>query len=122
MKDITHNEDVETLVNAFYRKVRENALLAPVFAEKISDEAWPAHLQRIYAFWRAILFIEKGFEGNPMQKHLRLPVGETHFTEWLRLFDQTIDEHFAGAKADEAKRRARSIAQLMQYKISSLQK
>lgn len=120
MKDIENLEDIKLLVNTFYRKVRNDAFLSPVFASRIPDEAWPAHLQRMYAFWNAILFAEKGFDGNPMQKHLRLPIDETHFNQWLLLFNATVDEHFSGAKADEAKKRAASIAQIMNFKISTL--
>jgi hemoglobin len=65
--DIRNKQDIETFVNNFYDKVRENELLAPVFNSKIPSENWPAHLQRMYAFWNAILFAEKGFDGNPMQ-------------------------------------------------------
>ena len=69
-------KDIETFVNSFYQKVRKDALLSPVFASNIPDETWPLHLQRIYDFWNAILFAERGFEGNPVQKHLQLPDGE----------------------------------------------
>lgn len=120
MKDIANKADIKLFVDSFYGKVRIDALLFPVFAANIPDAAWPAHLERMYNFWNAILFAEKGFEGNPMQKHFRLPINKNHFQQWLILFHQTIDEHFAGAKADEAKKRAHSIAQIMQYKISTL--
>ena len=115
--DIKSRADIETFVNGFYGKVRNDETLSPVFAAKISDEAWPAHLQRMYAFWAAILFAETGFEGNPMQKHLSLPIGEEHFSRWLALFGQTIDENFAGPKAEEAKKRAASIAGIMNFKL-----
>ncbi|HEV7330875.1 MAG TPA: group III truncated hemoglobin [Flavisolibacter sp.] len=120
MKDIESIKDIRLFVNSFYDKVREDALLSPVFNSKIPAEAWPAHLQRMYAFWNAILFAERGFEGNPMRKHLSLPIDEVHFSQWLLLFRQTIDENFAGEKAEEAKKRAASIAQIMNFKISSL--
>ena len=119
MKDIASIKDIQLFVDSFYDKVRDDAQLSPVFNSKIPAEAWPAHLQRMYAFWNAILFAEKGFEGNPMHKHLALPIDETHFSQWLHLFHQTIDEHFAGEKADEAKKRAASIAQIMNFKISA---
>ncbi len=120
MKDITSFDDIRLFVNSFYDKVREDALLAPVFNSKIPSEAWPAHLQRMYTFWNAILFAERGFDGNPMRKHLSLPIDESHFSQWLHLFGQTIDENFKGEKAEEAKKRAASIAQIMNFKISSL--
>ena len=120
MKDITSINDIQFFVNSFYDKVREDTLLAPVFNSKIPAEAWPAHLQRMYAFWNAILFAEKGFDGNPMRKHLSLPIDESHFSQWLRLFGQTIDGNFRGEKAEEAKKRAASIAQIMNFKITTL--
>jgi hemoglobin len=117
--DIRDKKDIELFVNSFYLKVRGNELLAPVFAAKIQDAAWPQHLERMYDFWNAILFSETGFQGNPMQKHMRLPIDENHFNQWLALFGQTIDELFVGPKADEAKSRAESIAKIMNFKIAS---
>lgn len=116
-KDIENRNDIETFVNAFYDKVRCDETLSPVFATRIANEAWPAHLQRMYAFWNAILFAETGFQGNPMQKHLSLPVDKRHFDRWLHLFHQTIDADFSGPKAEEAKSRAASIAGIMNNKI-----
>ncbi|WP_121354672.1 group III truncated hemoglobin [Flavisolibacter nicotianae] len=120
MRDIENLDDIRTFVDAFYGKVRNDNLLSPVFDSKIPAAAWPAHLQRMYAFWNAILFAERGFDGNPMQKHLSLPIEEKHFSQWLALFRATIDENFSGPKAEEAKQRARSIAQIMNFKIDSL--
>ncbi|RYZ25695.1 MAG: group III truncated hemoglobin [Chitinophagaceae bacterium] len=119
--DISDKKDIEIFVNSFYSKVRENEMLAPVFNAKIPDAAWPQHLERMYDFWNAILFAETGFQGNPMQKHLRLPIEEKHFEQWLHLFRQTIDELYVGPKAEEAKTRAESIAKIMNFKIASLQ-
>lgn len=116
-KDIQNKEDVKRFVDAFYAKVKCDALLSPVFAAKIPADAWPSHLQRIYAFWKAILFAETGFDGNPMQKHFSLPVAEEHFDRWVSLFTQTIDEDFSGPRAEEAKKRAASIARLMYLKL-----
>ena len=119
--DIQNIKDIENFVNGFYQKVRGNDLLSPVFAAKIPDEAWPAHLGRMYTFWNAILFSERGFDGNPMQKHMTLPIEEKHFTQWLALFRQTIDELYQGPKAEEAKQRAASSAQIMNFKIATQQ-
>lgn len=118
--DIQNKADIKKFVDHFYGKVRQDALLSPVFAARIFDVEWPAHLERMYAFWNAILFGETGFHGNPMQKHLQLPIGEVHFERWLNLFYKSIDELFTGDKADEAKARAGSIAKIMNFKISSL--
>ena len=122
MTDIRNLDDIKILVNNFYDEVRTDSLLGPVFASKIPADAWPSHLQRMYAFWNAILFAEKGFEGNPMQKHLRLAIEEIHFSHWLQLFFKTVDTNFSGPKAEEAKQRANSIAQIMNFKINSFRK
>jgi hemoglobin len=47
------------------------------------------------------------------------PFKQEHFDAWLRLFDHTLDEMYAGEKADLAKKRALGIAQLMQLKMST---
>ncbi len=119
--DIQNSNDIEIFVNSFYQKVMANNLLSPVFTSKIPSHAWPAHLKRMYSFWNAILFAERGFEGNPMQKHMTLPIEKKHFAQWLALFGQTIDELYVGPKAEEAKQRATSIAQLINFKIAHQQ-
>ena len=118
--DIQNRGDIEIFVNSFYKKVAVDELLSPIFNAKIRKEEWPSHLERMYAFWNAILFAERGFEGNPMQKHMSLPIKEEHFTRWLTLFRHTIDKLYEGPKAEEAKQRAASIAQIMNFKIATL--
>jgi hemoglobin len=122
LKDIENKNDIKTFVDGFYGKIRQDAMLGPVFDSRIATNQWPAHLERMYDFWNAILFSEKGFQGNPMQKHLSLPIDDKHFAQWLGLFTETIDENFSGPKAEEAKKRAASIAQIMNFKIVSMRK
>ena len=61
-----------------------------------------------------------------MIKHIALNkqyrLSEEHFEVWLRLFNRTVDELFAGSKADEAKAQAVQIAQLMQHTIKVSEK
>lgn len=116
--DILDLEDVKLLVNSFYSKVRENELLAPVFDDKIKEDQWPAHLDKMYRFWQTLLLGDHTYFGNPLMHHLRLPVAKEHFSEWLRLFHETIGEHFTGEKAEEANLRAQKIALVFQAKIS----
>ncbi len=56
-----------------------------------------------------------------MQKHIALskltPITTTEFTEWLKLFNETVNELFVGEKAEEAKQRAGNIAKLLLHKI-----
>lgn len=119
-RDIENRADIELLVNTFYDKVQINSLLGPIFND-IARVDWDHHLPRMYQFWAGLLLGEPGFSGNPMRKHVELSrmtsITETEFSEWLRLFDETTDELFAGEKAEEAKVRAANIAKMMLYKI-----
>jgi hemoglobin len=112
-KDIIERQDVEVLVNKFYDKVKSDVLLGPVFAHV----DWPHHLPIMYSFWSSMLLGEQSYRGNPLQKHLPLPVQKEHFSRWLQLFQETVDENFYGQKAAEVKMRATSIAGVFQYKM-----
>ena len=80
---------IDDLVEAFYAKIRDDALLGPIFAGRIAD--WPAHLSRMKGFWRSILHNSGEFSGNPMLKHLSIPGLElAHFSHWLDLFYATL--------------------------------
>lgn len=111
--DILTKADVAVLVNSFYDKIREDLLLGDIFNDVIKDN-WPAHLNRMIDFWSTVLLYTRTYKDDPMPKHLPLPVGKEHFDRWLALFDETISEHFDGQIADNARKRAASIASIMQ--------
>lgn len=107
--DIRDVEDIKVFVNAFYDKVKQDELLAPIFTSKIPGE-WGPHLDTMYRFWNAALFNVREYTGNPFMRHMSLPLTQEHFERWINLFYQTMDEQFAGSMADEAKRRAMIMA------------
>lgn len=115
-KDISNLDDVKLLVDSFYEKVRHDDLLSVIFNPVIGNR-WPQHQEKMYLFWQSLLLGERTYAGNPLQQHLKLPVGKEHFDRWTVLFDGTVDEHFSGEKANEAKTRAKGIAALFQFKI-----
>ena len=116
MRDIATRADIEWLVNEFYAKVMKDDLLAPVF----QHIDLPHHLPVLYNFWSSVLFGDQSYKRNPFQKHIDLPITATHFDRWLLLFTGTVDEHFGGEKATEAKQRALSIAGIFQHKLGLL--
>ncbi|WP_207536263.1 group III truncated hemoglobin [Desertivirga arenae] len=120
--DIKTREDIETLVNAFYEKVQKDELIGFIFNE-VAKVNWEAHLPKMYEFFETIILGQKGFKGNPMEVHFHLnkqtPLQNEHFDRWKSLFFLTIDENFKGTKAEEAKQKATSIADLMYYKITT---
>jgi hemoglobin len=111
--DINDRTDIKLLVDSFYNKVKSDALLGPVF----SKVDWPHHLPTMYNFWSSMLIGDQSYSGNPLQKHLGLTITKEHFKQWIALFTTTVDEHFSGEKAEEAKTRAQNIAAIFQHKM-----
>lgn len=101
------------LVDAFYDKIKIDPLLGGVFARV----NWESHLPVMYNFWSSMLLGDQSYRGTPLRPHLGLPVDTAHFKQWLKLFDETVDENFAGMKAEEAKARAYAIAGVFQHKM-----
>ena len=81
---------IERLVRRFYAKIREDALLAPVFEARIQN--WELHLQRMCAFWSSVALMSGRYHGSPVAKHLPLPVDAVHFDRWLELFEETAHD------------------------------
>ena len=104
------------MVDDFYTKIRENELLGPIFNGVIGDN-WPAHLAKMYGFWQTLLLDTPAYSGSPFLKHAKLPIAKEHFDNWMKLFTETVDEHFAGEKANEAKWRAARMSEMFQYKL-----
>lgn len=112
-KEIENRSDIEVLVNRFYTKVQADKVLAPLFIHV----HWETHLPIMYNFWASLMFGDLSYRGNAFEKHLPLPLKADHFQQWLKLFQETVDENFEGAKAEEIKSRARSIADIFQHRM-----
>lgn len=115
-RDITSMEDIQLLVNTFYGKVRVDSLLGGIFNGVIKDQ-WPEHLEKMYRFWQTVLLSEHTYYGAPFPPHAQLPIDQKHFGTWLKLWRETIDEHFSGGKAEEAKWRGDKMAAMFLSKI-----
>jgi hemoglobin len=109
MKDIENEEDVRALVDSFYGKVQQDELLNPIFND-VAKVDWAHHLPKMYAFWNGMILGIPGYAGRPFPPHTVLPVSADHFTQWLTLFHQTVDELFEGPGATRAKNASASIA------------
>lgn len=113
-KQLDNRANIHFLVSSFYDKVRQDALLGPVFNTIVKD--WPNHLERLTDFWETSLLYTHSYDGNPVQVHKQVDrkmhnsISMEHFGRWLQLWYETINEHFTGEHADTAKTRARSIS------------
>lgn len=116
-RDITSPDDVARLIERFYATVRPDATIGHFFTEL----DWDHHIPHITRFWNVLLFGTGDFHGDPVtvhkRLHARLPMAQDHFMRWLELFAATVDELFAGPKAEEAKQRARAIAGMLHHKV-----
>ena len=119
--DILNLDDVKLLVDEFYSKVRDNKLLSPIF-NGVIGENWPIHLEKMYGFWQTLLLDTPAYSGSPFLKHAKLPIQKEHFETWINLFKETVNSHFTGAKADEAKWRAAKMSEMFQYKLAYYRK
>ena len=120
--DIETRKDIELLVDRFYEKVLHNDRIKHFFTD-VAHIDLKAHLPTMYNFWETLLLGSYSYKGQPIDIHMALnrqsTLSKEHFDAWLGLWKETIDEHFSGPKADEAKARAESVSNLMMYKIKS---
>lgn len=115
-QDISQLSDIQQLVDTFYGKVRQDALIGPIF-DRVIEDRWSVHLDKMYTFWQTVLLKEHTYYGRPFPPHVRLPLEQHHFERWLTLFCETVDEYFTGEKAEEAKWRAQKMAEMFLHKI-----
>ncbi|GAB2950030.1 group III truncated hemoglobin [Hymenobacter coalescens] len=116
LPDIATEAHIQQLVDRFYDKVNADELLGPVF-NALARVHWPAHLPVMYDFWSSVLLGTARYKGRPFPKHMALPIEKPHFQRWLQLFYATVQEHFAGPKAEEAKVKALNIATMFEYRM-----
>lgn len=119
-KKLSEAADIKFLVDSFYQKVVVDDTIGYFFNEVVKLD-WDRHMPVMYQFWETVLFGKGGYKGNPVLKHVELnqkaPMTEQHFERWILLWESTIDEHFEGEIAEEAKKKAITMKLLMLYKI-----
>ena len=108
---------IERLVREFYARIREDALLGPIFAARIAD--WEPHLRQMRDFWSSVALMSGTYHGQPMQKHLPLPVDAKHFDRWLSLFEATAIDLCPPKAAAHFIDRARRIAASLEFGIAA---
>ncbi|MGD9509808.1 MAG: group III truncated hemoglobin [Geminicoccaceae bacterium] len=107
---------ITRLVHRFYEAVRQDPLLGPVFEARIAD--WGPHLERMCAFWSSVVLMSGRYHGQPMEKHMPLPVDAEHFDRWLALFARTAERECPPTAAAHFVDRAQRIAQSLELGIA----
>jgi hemoglobin len=121
-KDIETRADCERLVRAFYGR----ALVDPIIGFLFTDVAkldLEAHVPRITNFWETILLGARSYGGGAFRPHVELhfkvPLKRGHFDRWLYLWAMTLDELFAGERAELAKSHATRVAAAFESRLRS---
>ncbi len=119
-KDITQRKDIELLVNEFYERVKQDQTIGPIFSD-VANVNWDKHIPVMYDFWENIIFQTGNYTGNPMSAHFKIhekhPFTKAHFTSWLAIFQETLNDCFQGPNTELARQRALSIATVMEIKL-----
>jgi truncated hemoglobin YjbI/tellurite resistance-related uncharacterized protein len=106
------------LVDSFYARVRQDALIGPLFNAAITD--WPEHLDRMQRFWSAVMRTSGRYKGNPVAAHVkhRAAIAPGMFDRWLALWRKTTAEQFAPESAALLQTKAERIAANLQSALS----
>ena len=122
-QDIQNRADIEKFIIVFYGPVITDPTIGIIFT-KIFPLSWEQHIPLITDFWETILLDNPVYKKNAMEVHFEInkkhPLQKKHFDAWLHLFNSSLDELFSGKKVNLAKKRAASIAQLMQLKMNKI--
>jgi hemoglobin len=110
---------IERLVRTFYGRVQKDPLIGPIFLARVVD--WEHHIAKLCDFWSSVALMSGRYHGQPMQKHVNLPVGSAHFDRWLALFEATATELCGPAAAAHFIERARRIADSLEMGIATQQ-
>lgn len=108
---------IDALVEGFYARVRDDALIGPIFADRITD--WAPHLAQMKLFWSSVALSTGIYQGRPMPKHLPLAIDARHFDRWLELFAETARTLCPSVAADHFVERARRIAESLELGVAN---
>ncbi|MFC4817502.1 group III truncated hemoglobin [Flavobacterium sp. GCM10023249] len=120
MKDIENQDDLYLLVDEFYKKLLTDPSISYIFTDVVKIKI-QEHLPILVTFWSQAILGTGGYTRNLTDIHLDIDKKE-HLTPelfqiWLGHFNTTVDTFFKGAKAEQIKTQALSIATIMQIKI-----
>jgi hemoglobin len=108
---------IRELVHTFYARVRGDPLIGPIFNTRIVD--WPAHMEKLCAFWSSVTLMTGRYKGTPMRAHAMLPdLASEHFQRWLALFRATVREICPDEAAALFIDRSQRIAESLQLGIA----
>jgi hemoglobin len=119
--DLDSRQRIESLVDAFYRELLADPVLAPIFIDTAAIDL-SVHLPHIKDYWCKLLLGETDYRRHTMNIHRALhdkrPLESADFERWLALFVATVEADYSGPRAERAKQIAGVIATNMQGSLS----
>ena len=123
IRDLESRADCERLVRAFYGRALTDPLIGWIFVD-VAKLDLEAHVPRITAFWESVLLGARSYGGGAFAPHAalhaRAGLQAGHFARWLELWRTSVDELFAGERAELAKAHAARVADAFQRRLGSL--
>ena len=114
--DITGKKDIVIIMQFFYEKAKADKVIGHFFTDVV-EVNWEQHIPTMSAFWENVLFYTGEYDGNPLDAHKKIhaqnATSSLHFERWLRIFNETIDQHFSGKNATKMKLHASGISAVM---------
>ena len=122
-QDIEDRADCERLVRAFYGRALTDPMIGYLFTD-VAGLDLEAHVPQITSFWETILLDAHTYNGGAFAPHASLhriaPLRSGHFERWLALWTTTVDELFAGPRAELAKAHALRVARAFERRLQGL--
>jgi hemoglobin len=123
LHDIESRDDCERLVRAFYARAFADPVIGFLFVD-VAKLDLEAHVPTITSFWETILLGAQSYGGGAFRPHyalhLKVPLRAGHFERWLALWCATVDERFAGERAELAKAHATRVAHAFHRRLDAL--
>jgi hemoglobin len=123
MSDIADRADCERLVREFYARAFADPMIGFLFTD-IARLDLEAHVPRIASFWETVLLGVRSYGGGAFRPHAALhakvPLRAGHFERWLTIWRATVDDLFAGERAELAKAHAERVAHAFLRRLEEL--
>ncbi|HEY6526493.1 MAG TPA: group III truncated hemoglobin, partial [Solirubrobacteraceae bacterium] len=123
LSDISSREDCERLVRVFYGRALTDPVIGFIFVD-VAHLDLEAHVPKIASFWETILLGAQSYAGGAFRPHAALnaqvQLRAGHFERWLWLWRATVDDLFAGERAELAKSHAERVARAFHARLRML--
>lgn len=109
----------EVIYAFYYEKVRQDAVLAPIFVQALGDK-WDHHIEKVLLFWLTATGLGSGYQArNFLPAHVRhRSIGAAELSRWLALFEETLNQRCSPEVSEVLLDIARRMAENIQIGIS----